>query len=187
MLTGDLVRLRPLETSDLDRYVTWMNDPDVTRFLAGPARYPFSRADEEEWLTAAMRRTKPPEITLAIETSAESRHIGTVSLHAVSAEERKAGFGIMIGDKESWSHGFGTDAILALLRFAFDEMNLNRIYLDVDEDNARAIACYRKCGFVEEGRKLQDRFLGGRYTDTILMAVLAAEFRALHGAAEASS
>jgi diamine N-acetyltransferase len=58
-------------------------------------------------------------------------------------------------------------------------MNLNRVWLTVDEDNARGIACYRKCGFVEEARLRQDRFGGGRYHDTLIMGVLATEFHAL--------
>ncbi len=139
MLTGKLVRLRPLEMTDLDRCYTWINDREVTHFLE--SRYPISRVEEEEWLAGAVRRTRPPEIALAIETLAESRHIGTIGLHRVHAEDRKAGFGIMIGDKDFWSRGYGTDAIVTLLRFAFDEMNLNRVYLHVHADNARAIAC----------------------------------------------
>ena len=62
------------------------------------------------------------------------------------------------------------------MRFAFEEMNLNRVYLTTDENNSRALACYRKCGFREEGRLRQDRFLEGRYWDTIVMGVLREEF-----------
>ncbi len=179
MLTGKLVRLRPLALDDLDRCVEWMNDQEVTRFITDGARYPFSRAEEEEWLTAAMRRTKPPEISLAIETLAESRHIGTIALHAVNPENRKAGLGIMIGDKASWNRGHGTDAVRTLLAFSFDEINLNRVHLEVHADNARAIACYRKCGFLEEGRLRDDRYREGAYLDTLVMSVLAPEYRAL--------
>jgi len=183
MLTGTLVRLRPLEMSDLDRCLAWINDAEVTHFLE--ARYPFSRAAEEEWLAGAVKRTRPPDIVLAIETLAEGRHIGTLSLGSVHGEDRKATFGILIGEKEFWSRGYGTDATLTLLRFAFDEVNLRRVVLHVHADNDRAIACYRKCGFVEEGRLRQDRYRHGVYIDTLVMGVLADEFRALHGVAEA--
>lgn len=185
MLTGKLVKLRPLEMSDLERYLAWINDPEVTRFLDG-ARYPISRADEEAWLAGAVHRTRPPDIVLAIETLEERRHIGSVSLQQVHAEDRKAALGIMIGDRSCWDRGYGADAILALLRFAFDEMNLNRVWLEVDEDNRRAIACYRKCGFREEGRLRSDRFRAGRYCDTLVMGVLADEFPATGGPAPAN-
>jgi RimJ/RimL family protein N-acetyltransferase len=180
MLTGKLVRLRPYEMADLDRVCAWVNDPDVTMFLSGAMRYGATREGEEEWLRGAMTRIRPPEITLAIETAEEGRHVGSIGLHAVNGENRKASLGIMIGDKEYWGRGYGTDAILTLLRFAFDEMNLNRVWLEVHDDNARAIACYKKCGFVEEGRLRQDRYKGGAYHDTLVMGVLVDEFRALH-------
>ena len=146
MLTGKLVRLRARDKADLDDYLAWINDPEVKLFLGGPARYPFSRAEEEEWLASAIRQTKPPNVSLAIETLAESRLIGSIGLHGVGAEDRKATLGIMIGAKDCWNQGYGTDAILTLLHFGFDEMNLHRVGLTVHDDNARAIACYRKCG-----------------------------------------
>jgi len=179
MLSGDLVRLRPQDPGDLDRYLVWLNDPEVTQFLAGAVRYGVTREEEIEWLSRASQRTRPPEIALAIDTLAKGRHIGSIGLHGVSAADRKASLGIVIGEKDCWSRGYGTDAIRTLLRFAFDEMNLNRVWLEVHADNARGIACYRKCGFVEEGRLRSDRYRGGRYVDTVVMGVLADEFRAL--------
>jgi RimJ/RimL family protein N-acetyltransferase len=166
---------------DLDRYLAWINDQDVIRYLAAAAVFPVSRAQEEEWIRQAVTHTRPPEITYAIETIDDARHIGSVSLHDVRGNARKAGFGIMIGDKTRWDRGYGTDATLTILRFAFDELNLNRVWLEVHDDNARAIACYRKCGFREEGRLRQDRFSNGEYRDTMVMGVLREEFRALQG------
>src|SRR5690606_6936574 len=94
--------------------------------------------------------------------------------HAV---DRSAVLGIMIGEKTHWNRGYGTDAIMTMLAYGFDALNLHRIELTVSEDNARGIACYRKCGFVEEGRLRQNRFARGRYWDSLLMSVLAEEFR----------
>jgi RimJ/RimL family protein N-acetyltransferase len=102
----------------------------------------------------------------------------------MSPEERKARLGVMIGEKEYWSKGYGTDAMLTFLRFGFDEMNLNRIDLTVFDGNERAKACYRKCGFVEEGRLRQDRYSRGAYSDTLIMGILRDEFYALHGGTE---
>jgi len=180
MLEGKLVRLRALEITDLEREYEWVNDRDVIRYLT--IRYPMSRADEERFL-----RDRPANgfanLTLGIETK-EGVHIGNMGLHQAQPEDRKAGLGIMIGDKGYWSNGFGTDAIVTLLRFAFHEMNLNRVWLQVLEFNERAMACYTKCGFREEGRLRQHQFTEGRYWDTIVMGVLREEFEALHGAPE---
>jgi RimJ/RimL family protein N-acetyltransferase len=175
MLEGRLVNLRPLEPGDLERVFTWINDQETIRFLA--ARYPISMSEEERWLT-----NQPAagfaNMRLAIETK-DGVHIGNCGLHEGQAENRKASLGIVIGDKDYWSNGYGTDAIVTLLRFGFHEMNLNRIWLHVYEFNERAIACYKKCGFVEEGRLRQNAFTEGRYWDTITMGILRSEFDAL--------
>jgi RimJ/RimL family protein N-acetyltransferase len=178
MLEGKLTRLRAIEPGDLERCYTWINDRDVTRYLT--ARYPMSRADEERWLQGASTSAFASGVKLAIETKAGD-HIGNIDLHRAHPEDRKCGLGVMIGDKERWSQGYGTDAIVTLLRFAFHEMNLHRVWLTVLEDNDRGLACYRKCGFVEEARQRQDIYTQGRYRDVLFMGVLRSDFDALHG------
>jgi RimJ/RimL family protein N-acetyltransferase len=182
MLTGKLVRLRPIEITDVERYYHWINDAEVAQFLEERSLY--SMTQEEEYVRTATLQTRPPEVKLAIETLPESRHIGSINLHAFHAEDRRATLGIMIGEKDCWSRGYGTDAILTMLRYGFEELNLNRVDLTCDERNARGIACYRKSGFVEEGRLRQHRFAKGRNWDTLVMAVLAEDFFAARGGSE---
>ena len=176
MLEGELVRLRAQEPEDLERNLRWINDAEVRQFLL-QARYPISRPEEEKWMEAN-RGSSFEYVRLAIETK-EGQHIGNIGLGPASPEHRRAPLGIMIGEKDCWGRGYGTDAIRALLRFAFREMNLNRVWLTTGENNPRALACYRKCGFREEGRLRQDRYLEGRYWDTILMGILREDFEAL--------
>ncbi len=177
MLEGKLVRLRALEPKDIERAYTWINDREVTRYLT--ARYPLSHADEQRWLDEAPTNGFANGVRLAIETK-DGVHIGNLDLNQTRPEDRKAGLGIMIGEKAYWSNGYGTDAIVTLLRFAFHEMNLNRVWLQVFEFNERAIACYQKCGFKEEGRLRQDYYHDGRYWDSVAMGILRGEFDALH-------
>lgn len=183
MLEGRLVRLRALERTDAEKAHRWMNDAELRELLHG-MRYPVSVEDEERWIEGA-RSSSFSRVVLAIETE-EGVHIGNVELRAVSAEDRRGELGIVIGDKDYWGKGYGTDAIVTLLRFAFGVMNLHRVWLTTGEDNPRASACYRRCGFREEGRLRQDRYLGGRYWDTIVMGVLREEFEVAHasGASE---
>ena len=180
-LEGQLVRLRALERSDLENAYKWINDGEVTQYLM--ARYPYSHADEEKWLAEADTGNCYADLRLAIETN-DGVHIGNCGLHRGRPEDRTAELGIMIGDKSYWSNGYGTDAMLTLLRFAFHQMNLHKVALGVFEFNERAQACYRKCGFVLEGRNREDYFQDGRYWDIIRMSVLDREFEALHGGAE---
>jgi len=181
MIEGTIVNLRAPDMADLERNHRWINDREVTRFLGGQARYLMSMAAEEAWMRGVCERQQTYErVFFAIETK-DGRHIGNTNFFNSSAEQRRAELGIMIGERACWSRGFGTDALRALVGFGFDEMNLHRIDLSVDEDNARAIACYRKCGFVEEGRLRHHRYAHGGYRDQLWMGLLRDEFHALHG------
>lgn len=180
MIHGKLIDLRPQEGSDLDRLHTWMNDREVTRHLQ--MRYGVAYEAEEAWLRDRLSRLLSyAEVFYAIDTK-DGVHIGGINFHHVSPENRQARLGVMIGDKAYWSQGYGTDAMLTFLRFAFDEMNLNRVDLTVDANNERGIACYRKCGFVEEVRQRQAWYSRGVHGDQLVMGILRDEFYEKWGA-----
>jgi RimJ/RimL family protein N-acetyltransferase len=126
------------------------------------------------------------DLRLAVETQG-GVHIGAINLHRVHAEDRKAALGIIIGAKECWGRGYGGDAIDTLLRFAFHEMNLNRVWLTVTAGHERGIACYRRCGFREEARQRQGFYKHGRYWDFLVMGILRREFDELHGGSKGES
>ena len=84
--------------------------------------------------------------------------------------------GIFSGDKDYWNQGYGSDAMRLLLKYGFNSLNLNRIYLHVFDTNPRAIRAYEKVGFVHEGRLRQDIFLNGSYVDVLMMSVLRSEW-----------
>ncbi len=179
---GKLVRFRAIEPEDAERAFRWINDREVTQFLM--ARYPFSLAYERDWAAAASKANDFSEVRFAIETL-DGVHIGVCGLHRGRPEDRWADLGIMIGEAAYRSQGYGTDAMLLLLRFAFYQMNLNKVNLGVFEINPRAQAVYRKCGFVEEGRGREEYYQDGRYIDVLRMGILRREFDALHGPADA--
>jgi RimJ/RimL family protein N-acetyltransferase len=84
--------------------------------------------------------------------------IGDIDLQVISGSGGMAWMSIEIGDREYWGHGYGTDAISALLRHAFRRLNIRQVRLNVKKFNARAIRCYEKCGFVRESEQ-RDEYL----------------------------
>jgi RimJ/RimL family protein N-acetyltransferase len=84
----------------------------------------------------------------------------------------------MLGEKNEWNKGYGTETMVLLLRHCFDTLNFNRAFLQVYADNLRAKRSYEKAGFVEEGRLREAVYKHGKYDDVIVMSVLRSEWAA---------
>jgi len=176
MITGKGVRLRSLERKDLPIFVEWLNDPEVRENIT---RYsPLSMVEEEEWFNELMIRPVE-EHPLAIEINLDNIWItiGNISFLNFDQHNRSAELGIFIGEKRYWGKGYGGDAVCLLLRYGFMNLNLHRIYLRVNENNLRGINCYKKSGFIMEGRARKAQFLNGRYVDLCLMSILNDEWQ----------
>ena len=167
---GRLVRLRAVEESDLD----WINrefwNPNVNQFLS--LTWPESVHGTRGWWEATRRHDPGP---LLIETLEDRERVGVCTLEAIDPRPRSALLGIWVAEAH-WAHGYGTDAVRTACRFAFQEMNLRRVGLQVYETNPRAIRAYEKAGFRKEGRLRRAHFIGGRHVDVIVMGCLADEF-----------
>jgi RimJ/RimL family protein N-acetyltransferase len=179
MIYGQRIRLRHIERTDLEKYLEWINDPEVRHALA--TFLPMSMAEEEIWFEASLERD-PLKRPFAIELNENGEwiHIGGCGFHEINERARHAELGIMIGAKEYWGQGLGADVMSTLMEYGFSTLNFRRIYLRVFEFNQRGLGLYKKLGFVEEGRLRQDCFRKGRYWDTILMGMLRSEWQELN-------
>ncbi|HXW83611.1 MAG TPA: GNAT family protein [Candidatus Binataceae bacterium] len=179
-MEGKLVRLRAYERTDVDALMRLVNDEELKRYFGvdEPLKYPLSRFQEEKWVEYAMANSGPDRI-FAIETLATREFIGQIALHQIHWIDRRANLSIQILDKTFWSKGYGTDALLILERLVFDKLGLHRLALRCAAENARAIRCYEKCGFRQEGVMRGDRLLDGRRADSLMMSILEPEYRAL--------
>lgn len=176
ILTGDKVRLRPVEERDLPRFARWLADREVTRWLAGIGEPP-TLEDEREWYES--KRADPDNVMWSIDTL-EGRLVGNVELR-LAPRARRAEMGIAVQDKSQWGQGLGTDTVRLVLEYAFEDLQINRVELTTDEENARAIRCYEKCGFVREGLLRQHRLVDGRFGNTVVMAVLNSDWLEARG------
>jgi diamine N-acetyltransferase len=176
MIIGKQVRLRAIEREDLPKFVLWLNDPEVIRGLQ--LNVPLSFTQEQAWFDGL--RGRPIEeypLGIEIETSEGWTLIGNIGLNRIEWKERSAEVGIFIGDKRYWSQGFGRQAMILMLRHAFKNLGLNRVFLRAHETNPRAIHSYEKAGFVNEGKLRQAHFEEGKFIDVLLMSVLRSEWQ----------
>lgn len=167
MIAGEHVILRAFEREDAERCYRWMNDPNIVRTLK--SRYPIAFQNESEWLERAMHG-HAAERHFAIERKDDRTHIGNASIHDIDWVSRTAAFGLFIGEPSAWNRGFGSDAIRTLVRFAFEEMNLRKLRINVFEYNDRAKHVLETQGFVQEGRLRQEFYREGTYHDIVTLS-----------------
>src|ERR1700722_17174582 len=167
-LSGPTLYLRPLEQEDARIIASWLNDQEVIRSML---QYrPMTVAREEEYLATMSDSEK--DLVLGLVQKTTDRLIGVTGLHHLDIRNRHASFGLMVGVKEEWGKGFGTEATRLMVDHAFRPLNLNRVWLHVHEFNERGVRPYKKVGFQVEGRLRQDCFRDGRYWDTFVMGIL---------------
>lgn len=176
MLYGKRIRLRANERNDLPKFVEWLNDPEVRRFLSSKSM-PISQAAEEHWFENMLKRP-PEEHTLGIEIKDQGgwKLIGNCGLFDINWRTRSAEVGLFIGEKAFWNKGYGTEVMQLLLQHGFGTLNLNRIYLRVDAENLGGVRAYEKAGFIQEARLRQAAFREGRYGDDLIMSVLRSDW-----------
>ena len=188
MILGQLIRLRPIEKDDLPRYVKWFADPDIRMHLDHYA--PIGQVQEERWfdrnLGAGDLQTWAIDAQSAEMAAGPWVHIGSCGYHDLDWRNRVGEVGIVIGARDYWGRGYGTDAMQTLVAWGFYTLNLNRVQLRVFADNARAIRCYEKVGFQLEGRLRQGSFYNGVYRDVLVMGVLRDDWAAAARAADAA-
>jgi RimJ/RimL family protein N-acetyltransferase len=175
MIYGENLRLRAPIQSDLPQFVTWLNDPEVRAGLL--LHLPLSLEEEKNWFENMLKQPAAEHpMVIEVLQGDDWKAIGNCGFHRIDWRVRAGEVGIFIGDKSCWDQGYGTQVMRLLLRHGFNTLNLNRILLEVYDNNPRAIRAYEKAGFVHEGRKRQGMYKDGKYFDVLLMSVLRAEW-----------
>jgi RimJ/RimL family protein N-acetyltransferase len=172
-IIGERVALGPHSRDLIPTYCRWMNDFAVARNIAAGVR-PLTLDEEESWYDGAVRDTR--QVLFTIYLRENLRPIGSAGLHDIHLANRTAEFGIIIGEKDCWGQGCGTETARLMLEYGFTALNLHSIYLTVHSHNQRGIRAYRRAGFQEVGRRREAIWLGGRAYDLIYMDCLAREF-----------
>ena len=151
MLKSRKVILREKRLEDAATDYAWRCDEELAQLDAAPL-LKISFADFLEEYTDELRYPGRRRCRFAID-NVEGKHIGNLMYYDIDERKGEAEFGIMIGDRDYWSQGYGTDATITLLQHIFTTTALNRVYLHTLSWNLRAQRCFEKCGFVACGQK----------------------------------
>lgn len=163
MIEGKRVTLRRVEPEDHPAIQRWQNDPEVFRMM--DYERPFTLEDIHASEARAVQEGHPFVIEF------EGRAVGRIGLNNFRPRDGMASLYVFVGERDVWGKGIGLDAIMGLLRYAFETLNLRKVELWALADNDRALKMYKHAGFVEDGRLPERSWKGDRYVDHVVMSI----------------
>ena len=176
LFTGKLIRLAALTKADRPTIARWDDDAEFDRLMRGDPAMPTSVAALERG--AERHRHDDDSYGFAIRALAEDKLIGYCRLTWVQLNHRHAWLAIGIGEADYRGKGYGTDAMQVLVDYAFRELDLYRLSLNVFSFNVSAIRCYEKVGFVSEVVQRAAIYRDGQRYDSIIMGLLRPQWEA---------
>jgi len=173
-LSNERLILRAISLGDATpTYLSWINDKETTKGLE-TGKYPSTMESLVGYIKA-MQADKGTVMFAMIERETE-KHIGNIKIHNFDWVARTCELGLMIGDKDTRGKGYGYEACSLVIEYAFERLNVRKVWLAVYDNNPAAFHIYRKLGFEEEGRLRKHIFSNGEYYDKIYMGVFHEEF-----------
>lgn len=163
--------LRSITVEDTDDILRWRNAENVKKYFI--KQQEISREDHLNWMKNKVETGRVIQFMMLSKTA--GCPIGTVYLQDIDRVNRKAEYGIFIGEHSFTGKGYGSMAAKCMIHYAFTELNLHRLYLRVYEDNDRAISSYEKAGFKKEALLKDDVWVRGEYRNIVLMGIIKGE------------
>ncbi len=167
ILETDRLKLHPLSTQFIsDKYVDWMNDPDVIEYLDSGGDYSLEKLNS--YLKEVEKR---PQFFWAISIKETGVHVGNIKIDPIHSIDQFGEFGIMIGDRNAWGKGIAKEASEIILDYCFKTLSLRKINLGVLSSNNKAIKLYKILSFEQEGYFKNHVKHNNEFIDTIRMTI----------------
>ncbi len=177
VLRGSVVILRPPRPADVGVVARLGVDPAIERLFGAEGGVRRGLTSHEA--RAAVARLAGPSATQGWVIERGGRLVGLARLFAIEPDERRARYAVTLLSHEHLGHSLGTETTRLVLTYGFAVLGLHRVTARVVSFNERALACFRACGFVEEGREREGVPFEGLWHDLVIMGVLDREFAAL--------
>ena len=173
---GKNVLLRAIERDDLPLLQKWANDPEICSMIGG-WHFPTNMNDQNKWFDSLNVQSLNQRFAIEVP---ESGLLGTANLVDINWKDRNAFHGILIGDQNARNKGYAADTIFAIMKYAFDELGLNRLDTTIIAYNVNSINLYtKKCGWTQEGVQKDWYFRNGSYCDRLWFGITRKGYLAL--------
>lgn len=170
-IKGDRVILRALEPGDMELLRETVNDPEMEKMVVGWS-FPVSVGQQMAWYDRIMGDTRNYRFAIVL----DGEFAGLSTLTDIDWKNRSAFHGIKLTLNAPKGKGVATDAVYATMRYAFEELQLNRLYGGILEYNMPSRKLYEKCGWKVEGIYRQCVFKENAYYDEYAVAILREEY-----------
>jgi RimJ/RimL family protein N-acetyltransferase len=175
-LRTDRLRLRPFREADADALFALHSSPVVLRYWDSPPWQEPGRA--QRFLDACREMAESGSgVRVAVDRRADGTFLGWCGLTRWNPDHRSAALGYCFGEA-AWGHGYATEAAGALLRWAFETLDLNRVQAETDTRNTPSARVLEKLGFVREGTLREDCVVDGEVSDSWVFGLLRRQFDA---------
>ena len=168
------VYLRALEEDDWQYSINWRKDETIWEMVMGQ-KYYVSECYERQWVKEHIENQNKNMVFVVCEKNTD-KTIGYVYLNNIDHKNKKCGLVKLLGDRESWGKGYGTQMTMLVLHYAFYELGVQRVEASQLTTNKASIKVNEKCGFKNEGIARQAVFKNGRFVDINLMGCLKDDF-----------
>lgn len=167
------VYLRAFEPEDYVLLHKWRNDEEIGHYFSGTKLF-TSTLNEKKWIEDKI--FDKTSVNCAICLKGTDEFIGCVFLNSIDNLNRSGHCPTFIGAKEHWGKGYATDARILILKHAFNDKGLERIWAHVHEDNLGSLKMLEKCGYIKEGIIRRASYVNGCFKDMVLLSILRDEF-----------
>ena len=172
-IQGKKILLRAIEQDDLKLLHKWANDPSIWPLLAS-WHFPTSMKDQQKWFDSLSVGSLHQRFAVV---APDLGLIGTANLVDINWKDRNAFHGMLLGNANIRGKGYGKDTIMTVMRYAFEELGLERLDGSMIEYNEASLAVYvRKCGWKEEGRQRNYYFRKNKYWDKIVVGITRSDY-----------
>jgi RimJ/RimL family protein N-acetyltransferase len=174
------LRLRPFTSADADALFALQSNASVLRYWDAPPWTDRSRADR--FIAACEQMEEEGSgARVALDRVSDGAFIGWCSLTRWNPDFRSASMGYCLAEA-AWGQGYATEAGRALLQWAFDALDLNRVQAEADTRNVASARVLEKLGFVREGTLREDCIVNGDVSDSWVYGLLRREWQSSPGA-----
>lgn len=172
MLNGTKIQLKKVERKNINQLREWRNNPELRKYFREHRL--INEDNQIKWYENKIL-SDSNQYNFEIHAKEKSVLIGHCGLYYIDWINRTAEFGIYIGDCDFRNGGYGSDALRTLIKYGFNDLNLNRIWCEVYSNN-EALKIYEHIGFIHEGKLRENYFNEGKYYDSYILGMLRSDY-----------